>query len=54
MIAYRLVAVSLHDKYFLNIKKTRSGETVLSEFNFGQHSKQLEKPLMGDIFIEIF
>jgi hypothetical protein len=57
MIAYRLVTVSqigLHDKCFLSIKKTRSGEALLSKFNFGQHSKLMERPLMGDIFIEIF
>lgn len=57
MIAYRLVTVSqqgLHDKYFLTIKKARSGENLLTKFNVGQHSKIIGKPLMGDIFIEIF
>lgn len=57
MIAYRLVTVSqegLHDKYFLSIKKARNGEVLLAKFNFGQHSKLMEKPLIGDIFIEIF
>jgi hypothetical protein len=57
MIAYRLVTVSqhgLHDKYFLTIKKARSDENLLAKFNFGQHSKFSEKPLMGDIFIEIY
>jgi hypothetical protein len=54
MIAYRLVTVGqegLHDKYFLSIKKARTGEVLLAKFNFGQHSKLLEKPLIGDIFI---
>lgn len=57
MIAYRLVTVSqegLHDKYFLTIKKARTGEVLLNRFNFAQHSKLAEKALMGDIFIEIF
>ncbi len=42
VIAYRLVTVSqhgLHDKYFLTIKKSRSGDNLLNRFNFGQHSK---------------
>lgn len=57
MIAYRLVTVGqegLHDKYFLTIKKARTGEVLLNRFNFGQHSKLISKPLVGDIFIEIF
>lgn len=44
----------MHDKYFLTIKKARSGENLLTKFNVGQHSKIIGKPLMGDIFIEIF
>jgi hypothetical protein len=54
MIGYRLVTVSqtgLHDKYYLTIKKARSNEPLLNKFNFAQHSKIVEKPLMGDIFI---
>ena len=54
MIGYRLVTVNqigLHDKYFLSIKKARNNDNLLAKFNFGHHSKLVEKPLMGDIFI---
>ena len=57
MIAYRLATVSqtgLHDKFFLSIKKARNDETLVYKFNFSQYSKINEKPLMGDLFIEIF
>jgi hypothetical protein len=54
MIAYRLASVTqmgLHDKFFLTIKKARDDESLLSKFNFGQYSKLVGKPLMGDLFI---
>ncbi len=54
LIAYRIVNVTqsgLSDKHFLNIKKTRNGETMVEKFNFGQYSKIAGQPLMGDLFI---
>ena len=55
MIAYQLTVVrqkGLHNKYFLNIQKTRTGE-LLGVYYFDQFSVMQQKPLMSDLFIEI-
>ena len=57
MIAYRLVSVNqygLPDKYFITVRKARSEEVLIPKFNVGFHSKLPSKPLIGDIFIEVF
>lgn len=56
LAAYRLVTVSqkgTHDKHFLTIRKTRTGEMLMPRCGFGQHYGE-GIPLLADLYIELF
>lgn len=57
LIAYRLVAVNhkgLSEKYFITINKARDGSQLIHKFNIGERYSESDKPLMADIFIQLF